>query len=128
MTKKYEKTKIISKDRAEYINTLLKLTGDKIYDKYGLKRDDTVTETVVFDNGVEMDIKLVICDEDGEPYTEAVLFDKNGSQMAYTDAADEFLGTWTIEYENGSVIEEYTAFIETASDTKNKPSRLQMLK
>lgn len=41
------------------INDLLNLTGDEIYQKYGYKRDETITHTAKFPNGIEADIKLV---------------------------------------------------------------------
>ena len=59
----------ITKDEMELINDLLNLTGEEIYQKYGYKRDETITHTAKFPNGIEADIKLVIC-EDEPPYTE----------------------------------------------------------
>lgn len=82
----------------DFINELLSMTGDEIYEKHGLKRDETIVHTAVFSDGMQADIKLVICDE--EPYTEAVLFDKNGFQKAYTDPADEYTGDWELEYDD----------------------------
>lgn len=95
----------ISVEKTELVNKLLSLTGDEIYDKYGYKRDETITETVKFNDGAEMDIKLVICDGKDTPYTEAVLFDKNGVEQGFTDPDDEFLGEWTVD--------DYTAVILT---------------
>lgn len=82
----------------DFINELLSMTGDEIYEKHGLKRDETIVHTAVFSDGMQADIKLVICDE--EPYTEAVLFDKNGFQKAYTDPEDEYTGDWKLEYDD----------------------------
>lgn len=82
----------------DFINELLSMTGDEIYEKHGLKRDETIVHTAVFSDGMQADIKLVICDE--EPYTEAVLFDKNGFQKAYTDPEDEYTGDWELEYDD----------------------------
>lgn len=86
----------------DFINELLSMTGDEIYDKYGLKRDETIVNTAVFSDGMQADIKLVICDE--EPYTEVVLFDKNGFQKAYTDPEDEYTGDWELEYDDVNYI------------------------
>lgn len=80
------------------INNLLKLTGSEIYDKYGFKRDETITHTAKFPNGIEADIKLVIC-EDDKPYTEAVLF-HNGSELTHTDHYDEYKCEWFFRYNN----------------------------
>ena len=44
--------KIPSKEM-ELINDLLNLTGDEIYQKYGYKRDETITHTAKFPNGIE---------------------------------------------------------------------------
>ena len=89
---------ILDQEKLDFINELLSMTGDEIYDKYGLKRDETIVNTAVFPDGMQADIKLVICDE--ESYTEAVLFDKNGFQKAYTDPADEYTGDWELEYDD----------------------------
>lgn len=89
---------VLEQEKLDFINQLLSMTGDEIYDKYGLKRDETIVYTAVFPDGMQADIKLVICDE--EPYTEAVLFDKNGFQKAYTDPEDEYTGDWELEYDD----------------------------
>lgn len=86
----------------DFINELLSMAGDEIYEKHGLKHDETIVHTAVFPDGMQADIKLVICDE--EPYTEAVLFDKNGFQKAYTDPADEYTGDWELEYDDVNYI------------------------
>lgn len=86
----------------DFINELLSMAGDEIYEKHGLKRDETIVHTAVFSDGMQADIKLVICDE--EPYTEVVLFDKNGFQKAYTDPEDEYTGDWELEYDDVNYI------------------------
>lgn len=96
----------IEESKMNYINKLLTMTGEEIYNEYGLKRDETITYTANFGNGIEADIKLVICD-DGKPYTEGVLF-KNGSELYCTDASDEYEGIWEFEYEG----KEYTVIVK----------------
>lgn len=86
----------LNQKELDFINELLSMAGDEIYEKHGLKRDETIVHTVVFSDGMQADIKLVICDENS--YTEAVLFDKNGFQKAYTDPGDEYTGDWELEY------------------------------
>lgn len=100
MTKAYTlRTEVVlEQEELDSINQLLSMTGDEIYEKYGLKRDETIVYTAVFSDGMQADIKLVICDE--EPYTEAVLFDKNGFQKAYTDPKYEYTGDWELEYDD----------------------------
>lgn len=88
---------IISKKEMELINDLLNLTGDKIYQKYGYKKDEMITHTAKFPNGVEADIKLVICEEE-TPYTEGVLF-QNGFELTHTDPDDTYAGEWCFEHD-----------------------------
>lgn len=90
--------RILPKEDGEYIQKLLSMTGKEIYDQFGFKRDEIITETVSFsDTGYEMDIKCVIpVDEEETPWTEAVLF-YNGFQVAYTDVEDKFFDTWELE-------------------------------
>lgn len=96
----------ISSKEMKLINDLLNLTGDEIYQKYGYKRDETITHTTKFSNGVEADIKLVIC-EDEHPYTEGVLF-HNGFELTCTEPGCTYDGEWNFEC-NGI---EYTVFVE----------------
>ena len=87
---------VISKKEMELINDLLNLDGDEIYQKYGFKRDETITHTAKFPNGIEADIKLVICEEES-PYTEGVLF-HNGFELTRTDCEDTYDGEWYFEH------------------------------
>lgn len=96
-----------------YINELLKLNGDEIYQKYGLKRDETITYTATFPDGIEADIKLVIC-EDGLPYTEGVLFE-NGCEVACTDCSDTYVGDWYFEVDG----EEYCVHVKESKSLDN---------
>ena len=96
----------ISIKEMELINDLLNLTEDEIYQKYGYKRDETITHTAKFPNGIEADIKLVIC-EDESPYTEGVLF-HNGFELTCTEPYCTYEGEWNFEH-NGI---EYTVFVE----------------
>lgn len=104
--------KIPSKE-LNYINELLKLNGNEIYQKYGLKRDETITYTATFPDGMEADIKLVIC-EDGLPYTEGILFE-NGCEVACTDCSDTYVGDWCFDV-NGT---EYHVCIEEDKTNDN---------
>ena len=80
-----------------YIDMLLHI-------KDGMGEDDTISHTAVFDNGIEIDIKLCGADDD-YPWTEAVLF-KNGSEVCYTGVEDEYFGVWEIEYNGDTYIVE----------------------
>lgn len=111
----YQKTIAIEPCRAAYIKELLTMTGKEIYDKYGLKRDETITETAVFEGTpYEIDIKLVIpMDEDDTPWTEAVLF-RNGSEVCFTDVEDEFFGPWELNTAHDNFV---VNIIEAPADT-----------
>lgn len=86
----------ISKQRFDKINKLLSMTGNEIYDKYGMKRDETITHTAEFDDGCFMDIKLVICDGEEKPYTEAVLYNSDGKEVDVSGPWDDYDGLWSI--------------------------------
>ena len=59
----------------DYLNELLQMSGRQIYDKYGLKRDEKPCAlTAKFQDGCEMDIDVIVCEED-PPYINVVLFD-----------------------------------------------------
>lgn len=92
-----KRTITISKEEMDKINDLLELTGDEIYEKYGYKRDEAIVHTAKFPDGLEADIKLVICDEDNYPYTEGVLF-HNGSEVCFPEPSDAYDGEWYFEY------------------------------
>ena len=57
-------------------------------------------------NGIEADIKLVICEEEA-PYTEGVLF-HNGFELTCTEPDCTYDGEWNFEH-NGI---EYTVLVE----------------
>ena len=69
--------------------------------------DETITNTVNFGNGIEMDIKCcgVQYEEGGynSAWGEAVLF-KDGNQIAFTEPADEYFCTWDFEYNGDKYI------------------------
>jgi len=60
--------------------------------------DDTITYTVKFPDGKEMDIKCCGCQNDPS-WTEAVLFDELGDQLTCSGVEEEFEGPWELEYE-----------------------------
>ena len=66
-----------------------------------LSEGDGYYLTATFPNKIDMDIKCCGT-QDGVAWTEAVLFNKHGSELCHTDVSDEFLGDWELEY-NGNV-------------------------
>ena len=104
-------TIVIPDKEMEQINDLLNLTGEEIYQKYGYKRDETITHTAVFPNGIEADIKLVICEEE-LPYTEGVLF-LNGHELQCTDPESTYDGEWYFDH-NGT---DYVVTVKSESES-----------
>lgn len=96
----------IANAEMQLINNLLNMTGDEIYQKYGYKRDETITHTAKFQNGIEADIKLVICEE-GTPYTEGVLF-HDGCELICTEPNCTYDDEWNFGYDGA----EYTVLVE----------------
>ncbi len=106
----FQKELCISKEEAEEYHKLLTIEP-KSHDEC-MGEDVTITNTVKFDDGTEMDIK--ICgvqyrpDFDSNlPWTEAVLF-KNGIEIGYTEPSDEYEGKWFIEDHDGNT---YTVIV-----------------
>lgn len=92
MDNKYLAFVNVTKTEAEYLESAL-TTPDF------MSEDETFTKTAKFRNGYEMDIKCCGADDD-VAWCEAVLFDENGSQVAYTDPSDDFFDEWELE-DNG---------------------------
>ena len=99
----YVRTIKLNEKEKDYIKTLLSMIGKQIYDKYGLKRDETIVHTAKFADDIEIDIKLVICEGEDKPYTEAVAF-RNGSEIACTDVEDEYVRKWTLDIDNHTYV------------------------
>ena len=96
----YESEILIPEKTADFLNQLMDMTGDEIYQRYGMKRDETYTYTAKFPDGMEADIKLVICEEENYPFVEGVLF-CNGSEVCHTDAdAESMFGGFEFEAED----------------------------
>ena len=89
---------IIIEDK-DYINKLL--YNEPKDETEALGENFTYTASAYFPTGYTMDIKIcgVSYDKYGcnLPWCEAVLFDENGQQVAYTEPQEEFFGTWCID-------------------------------
>ena len=60
--------------------------------------DNTITKSVIFPDGMQMDVKC--CGSKDEPsWTEGVLFDRRGNEVAHTDVFDEFEGKWELVHD-----------------------------
>lgn len=93
-----KKTIFVSKKELNFINDLLSLNGQQIYKKYGLQRNDVISNTAVFPNDVEIDIKLVIGEDEDYPYTEGILFVKNAEALV-SEPEEEYEGEWKFVYD-----------------------------
>lgn len=98
---------ILKQDAARKISKYLAWEpGDGIESQLG--EDSTIGYTVVFQDGTQMDVK--VCgsqyDEDdpnsGKAWTEAVLFSKEGYQLACTEPDDTICGVWKLEANNNT--------------------------
>ena len=86
-----------------YINQLMEMNGTEIYQKYGLKRDESITYTFHFQNGYSLDMKLVICEEE-RPYIDLILFDEKNREIA-CDIVDDYVGSsFIITHETGKYL------------------------
>lgn len=75
-------------------------SGSIDYDEHGIPELSTVwSRTVKFEDGFEIDIKVCTNNrEDGDLWSEAVLFDKNGSEYACTEVCYGIDGEWELEW------------------------------
>lgn len=104
----------ISRSGLAHIKHLLSYEPKNENECFG--EDETISVTAKYPNGYQMDIKLCgVQYREGEsnlPWTEAVLFDENCSQVAVTDPYDEFDGSWVL-YADGV---EYNALVVECED------------
>ena len=96
-SKTYHETISISKEESDLINHLL--SDGEAEDR--LEEDDVISHTVRFSNGFEADIKCCGSqyeeNSDNAAWTEAVLFDRNSSEISCSDVSDEYVGDWVLE-------------------------------
>lgn len=64
--------------------------------------NDTISNTIKFGNGIEMDIKICGADDDA-PWTEAVLFDHD-QEVTVSEPSEEYFGDWELAYGNNLYI------------------------
>ncbi len=88
-------------------NQVLKISSAELDTIYGFlnansaeeyqSENQTIIYTVRFPDGKEMDMKCCGC-QDNPSWTEAVLFDTHGNQLACSEDCEGFLGPWELEY------------------------------
>ena len=93
---RYEKTVTITRKQAEFIARAMS-------EEPLLGEDEAITNTCRFKDGMEMDVKCCgVQPEEGSDnlaWSEAVLFNEMGGEVARTDASDEYIGAWEVEYD-----------------------------
>ena len=95
---KYFSNLILSEREKLTIDELLTLTGEEIYNKYGFKRYEVISNSVTFLNGYKMEINLYLGEIRDKPYTEAILFDKEGKELVYSEMEDEYFIEYFIDW------------------------------
>ena len=98
----YRKTLYITRRESEIIHKYL--TEEPTCEKECLGEDETISNEVVFPDGIRMAIDVCgVQYRENEPtntaWTQAVLFSKEGSELTCTDVCEDYLGTWELEYE-----------------------------
>lgn len=91
----YRREVVVPASVCKMIDRYLNATSEEDFQP----EDDTISYTVTFPDGVQMDIKC--CGAQSESsWTEAVLFDKGGAEIGCSEPGDEFFGVWDLE-DNG---------------------------
>lgn len=122
---KFTKTLTIPSDMYSRYQRYIGITGEKAYYLYGLKGDEYINKSVFFDNGIEVEIKIVIpVDEHSYTWTEACIY-KNNQYIGCTEPCEEFFGEWFLEDKEGN---EYVVNIikgeEPATDFMNDVDKM----
>lgn len=85
-----EETLYISESSSKEIEKYLR--GEEVQG-YG----STLSETAKFSDGYSMDIRC--CGDEDNSWTEAILYDNTGAQVAITEAYETFIGYWELDDE-----------------------------
>lgn len=102
MIAEYREKVMLTKKNAMYINELLNTPGSRIYTKYGLRIGDTIEHTVVFPDGVQAVIRLVIGTEEDYPYAEGVLLDADDNELSRTEPENKYVCLWMLEADDAT--------------------------
>lgn len=95
---------MISRAERDIINGYLYARSEAQYQG----KDNTITKSAIFPDGMSMDVKC--CGSNDVPsWTEAVLFDRRGNEVAHTEVLDDFEGVWELEHDG--IL--YTTIIKT---------------
>lgn len=107
----YEKFLYIGKREAAEIQKALNWKEGDSSD-FRLGEEDTIINTVGFDNGFDMDIKCCgvkyLENEDNSAWTQAILYDTNGYEVGCSEVEAEYFGTWELDDGDGNI---YRVFV-----------------
>lgn len=103
----YAEKIIVDKKELEFINKALTFNAQTEEEQI-MGEDDVIRNTAVFQNGYFMDIKCCGVQYDcpegcNTAWSEAVLFDDEGYEVACTEVGDEYLGMWELEDGKGNI-------------------------
>lgn len=82
-------------------------------------RDQTISVTARFPDGIEMDIKCCPADS-GSSWSEAVLFNQRGGELCCTDPDSVFTGVWELDHDGNT----YKAVVEAENAGEPGPAIL----
>lgn len=108
----YRQQILLSRTEWEVINGYLNTASAEEYQD----EDQTIVRSVRFPDGMSMDIKCCGC-QDESSWTEAVLFNQSGCEVACTEPCDQFDGLW--ELEHAGVLYSTLVSIEKEQQDKN---------
>lgn len=103
--KEYKTTIFVPSMMMETINRYLSARSESEYQG----EDNTIIYTARFPDGKEMDIKCCGCQNEAS-WTEAVLFNEQGYELACTEVEDEFTGPWVLNCQGVT----YIAIVEVS--------------
>lgn len=87
---------LLQDDECDYIYSVLEGKDETMCDD-----SQTISYQTTFPDGRQMDIKICGAD-DGNIWTEAVLFDEQGKELCCTEPDEVFFDKWTLEYTEGN--------------------------
>lgn len=108
---RYERTIFVKPDLLQTIDAYLEADNEEAYQG----RNETISFTAVFDNGLQVDVKCCGC-SDQASWAEAVLFDENGRELGCTEPeGSPFSGEYCFFLEG----DEYVVSVQAGKEEEN---------
>ena len=105
---KYVERVIVESDVAHFIRRMQSMTGDEIFNVYGLDNGTILSHTVYFKDGMQANINLIAATGKAKNYTECTLTTYELEQVDKIDGLDDFFGKIRFRH-NGN---EYIILVE----------------